>query len=445
LNGAEADVAVLGGGPAGLAAAHYALEAGLRCELFEASAAIGGNCRTLRFGDFRVDTGAHRLHDRDAATTALARSLLGGDLLQVDAPSQLYHDGRFLDFPLAPLDLLRRLPLGTIAAIARENVALRMRRGSQEGESFGALARATYGETLAGIALLEYSRKLWGRNPDELLPEVAGSRLARLDLRTFLVESFIGRRGARRHLDGTFLYPRLGIGQLFDALGERLGASVHLDAAVTRIEHRDGRITRIEIGRDRIVTAKHVINTLPLGLSARLLDPVAPPDVLASAGAIAFRHLRLCVVEIARERFSRNASIYFPDSAIPFTRLYEPKNRSLAMAPAGATSVVLEVPCETKDRLWQLDPSEFRSAMLETLDAALGVRSREVIDVHEVIVPNAYPILEIAAKPHVERLRSHLDGLGGMTLVGRNARFRYSSIHDMFRGARVAIDALRSR
>lgn len=435
-------VAVLGGGPAGLAAAHYALAAGLRCELFEASDAIGGNCRTLRFGEFLVDTGAHRLHDRDPGTTALAFELLGKDLLHVDAPSKLYHDGRLLDFPLAPLDLLRRLPMRTIAAIAGENVALRLRGGAPPGESFGSLARAMYGQTLASFALLEYSRKLWGRDPDLLMPEIAGTRLARLDLRTFLIESIVGRRGARRHLDGAFHYPRHGIGQLFDRLGQSLAGCTRVNAPVTRLEHRNGRITAVEIGGDRLVEPSHVINTLPLGLSARLLDPVAPEPVLASARSIAFRQLRLCVVLLARERFSENASIYFPDASVPFTRLYESKNRSAAMAPAHATSLVLEVPCETGDALCSLDADAFRRTMLEALEAALGIREHEVIDVHEVIVPNAYPVLELAAAEHIDRLREYLDSFVGMTLVGRNARFRYSSIHDMFRGARTAIESL---
>lgn len=437
-------VAILGGGPAGLAAAHYALREGMRCDLYEAAASVGGNCRTLRFGDFLVDTGAHRLHDRDPEATALARELLGDDLLLVDAPSKLHHDGRLIDFPLAPLDLLRRLPIRMLGSIAGENIALRVRGGAPRGESFGELARSTYGRTLATFALLNYSRKLWGRDPDELMPEVAGTRLARLDLRTFLVESFAGRPNARRHLDGAFLYPRRGIGELFERLGQSLGEVVHCGAPVTSIAHDGGRVTRVETGDGRSIEPTHVINTLPLGLTARLLDPAPPAEILAAAGAITFRHLRLCVVFLARERFSENASIYFPDPGIPFTRLYESKNRSVAMAPSGATALVLEVPCEDGDELRHLGSEEFRRRMLVSLQETLGIGANEVLETHDVIVPNAYPILELASAPHLELLRGHFSALRGMTLVGRNACFRYTSIHDMFRTARAAVIALES-
>ncbi|HVK40527.1 MAG TPA: hypothetical protein VNA88_18495, partial [Candidatus Kapabacteria bacterium] len=103
---------------------------------------------------------------------------------------------------------------------------------------------------------------------------------------------------------------------------------------------------------------------------------------------------------------------------------------------------VLEVPCEVGDELWGLDSAGFRRRMLLALESTLGVREGEVIDVHDVVVANAYPVLSLASAPHVGRLREYLDSFDGMTLVGRNARFRYSSIHDMFRGARIAIDAI---
>ena len=45
-----------------------------------------------------------------------------------------------------------------------------------------------------------------------------------------------------------------------------------------------------------------------------------------------------------RPFFSDNASIYFPDKNIPFTRIYEPKNRSKYTSPIDKTCIVAEVP-----------------------------------------------------------------------------------------------------
>jgi protoporphyrinogen/coproporphyrinogen III oxidase len=91
-------VAILGAGPAGLATA-WALET-LDCPytLLEWAPEPGGNARTLRFGDFRYDTGPHR--DRDPEATRRVVEVLGDDLCPVEAPSRILWQGRFVDFPL---------------------------------------------------------------------------------------------------------------------------------------------------------------------------------------------------------------------------------------------------------------------------------------------------------------------------------------------------------
>ena len=65
INQNKRKISILGGGPAGLAVAHYAKKSSLSFDLYEASEETGGNCRTIINGDFRFDTGAHRLHGKD--------------------------------------------------------------------------------------------------------------------------------------------------------------------------------------------------------------------------------------------------------------------------------------------------------------------------------------------------------------------------------------------
>lgn len=431
-------IAVLGGGPAGLAAGHYASRASIDYDVFEASGAVGGNCRTLRFGECLVDTGAHRLHDRDDDMIATARRLLGADLLHVDAPSQIRHANKFLDFPLAPLNIVRRLPARMLATIIRENIALRLRRTESNG-SFGSIARTSYGETLASLALLRYSRKLWGCDPDDLLPEIAGSRLARLDLRSFIIESVRGRSSVRKHLDGAFYYPRFGIGQFFDAIAIELANRVHTNAPVTRIAREGKRVVSVRAADRNDIVSSHFVSTLSMVRTVQLLSPAAPEEIVAAARSIRFRQLRLAILVVARDCVSPNASIYFPESDIPFTRLYESKNRSAAMAPKGTTAIVLEVPCESNDRISQLEADGFFHDVCTALEATMGVHTGEILERHEITIPNAYPLLEIATAPSVALVRAYLESFSNLIMVGRNARFEYSSIHNLFADAREAI------
>src|SRR5579863_10774186 len=123
----ETEFTILGGGPAGLAAGFYAQAAGLIFRIYEAQHRVGGNCITLQCGDFRFDSGAHRFHDKDPQVTAEIKQLLGHDLRKIEVPSQIWHAGKFYDFPIAPLNLLKTLgPLNVARAalsLARARLA----------------------------------------------------------------------------------------------------------------------------------------------------------------------------------------------------------------------------------------------------------------------------------------------------------------------------------
>ena len=87
-----------------LTAANCRRVAGLPFTVLEAEPEPGGMCRTLKLGDFRIDTGAHRFHARIPSVTALVRELLGEELAAVDVPSVICEGGRFVRFPLAWLE-----------------------------------------------------------------------------------------------------------------------------------------------------------------------------------------------------------------------------------------------------------------------------------------------------------------------------------------------------
>lgn len=441
---AESDrhVSIFGGGPAGLATAHHARRAGLDFTVHEADERVGGNCRTLRIGDFRFDTGAHRLHDKDPYVTDLVRDLLGDDLLRVDAPSQIYWKGRLVDFPLAPMDLLAKLPWSTLLRIAAEN-ARRLLDRSGRAESFREMAVGSYGPTLAGHFLLPYSEKLWGERTEKLSPAVAGGRLDGLDLRTFLVEAVFGRRERVRHLDGSFYYPRHGIGTIFDRLAEEIGFDrIRLGSRITRIRHDGTRLRSFTVNDGPEIEADVVVSTLPLTLMLRLLDPAPPPEVTERARRVRYRHLRLGVFCLDRPHLTRNASLYFPEAGRPYTRIYESKNRSPDMAPPDRTSIVVELPCHRDDGVWTDDDEALRRRLLDDLTATGLVRREEVLAFRSYRVPFAYPILEVGSEERTRAILDYLEGFENLRLAGRSARFGYTHIHDMFRMGREALEDL---
>jgi len=444
IDAADAPVTILGGGPAGLATGFYARRQGLGVRLLEAADTVGGNARTLQLGPFRYDTGAHRFHDKNPAVTADIKALLGDDLRRIDAPSQICWRGRRIDFPLAPYDLLRKLPLSLLTRISWEQLSIP--RVSDDADHFEEMALQSYGPTLARLFLLNYTEKLWGTSADQLSPRVAGDRLEGLDLKTFLLEAFGGAKDKARHLDGSFYYPRHGYGQIAEATADALGREhIRTDARITKLSHDGTRIRRVTVNDAEPIGVNTVVSTLPLTLVLRLLDPPPPEELQALAQSMRFRHLRLVVLGLDRPRLTRNASLYFPERSIPFTRLYEPKNRSPDMAPDDQTVVVLERPCHPKTEAWTQSDEALRDNAVDVLtEQGLIEGADEIVAVDHRAVPFAYPVLEVGAEAKAERLTDYLQRFENLRLLGRSAKFTYTHVHNLYARARTLTEELAS-
>lgn len=443
---------ILGGGPAGLTAGYYAKKHRVNFTIFEAGEHAGGNCRTLKIkgtdcqfrvlqsGDFRFDTGAHRFHDKDPQVTEEVRTLLGNDLLQVEAPSEIFFKGKFYRFPLLLSDLTQKLDTKTLLKIVWEQLH---NNREKHAENFSEFAINQYGKTLAERFLLNYSEKLWGAPSHSLSTAISGNRLKGLDLRSFLRSALLGPPQNPSHLDGSFFYPRHGIGMISDKLCEFIGKkNIKLQHRISRLIHKDGKIERIVLNDDIEIEAATVINTLPLTLSIRMLEPPPPPELFAVADRIKYRHLMLCVFCLNRDAFSPNASLYFPGEEFPFTRLYEPKNRSPEMAPKGQTVIVLELPCYSDDAVWNMSEAALQTEVWEALQRVKSLSPEEVIHYQTYKLPFAYPVLEVGFEERVIRLVRYFETFEHLYLTGRSSLFRYLHLHDLFKAGKEVIEEI---
>lgn len=436
----KADIHILGGGPAGLTAGYYAKKQNLNFVIYEAGSKVGGNCRTIKIGEFRFDTGAHRFHDKDPAATAEVNHLLGDDLLKVDAPSEIFFEDKFYRFPLELRDLIDKLGYKTLLKVSWEKL---LSGRLKENCNFEELALNRYGTTLAERFLLNYSEKLWGLPTCQLSTAISGNRLKGLDLRSFIRSTLLGKRQDAVHLDGSFFYPRYGIGMIPDSLYEFIGKEhVMMQHGVSRILHKDGKITDVVLNDKTEIETPTVINTLPLTLSMRILDPAPPAELFSIAQRIKFRHLILCVFCLNRDSFSTNASLYFPNADLPFTRLYEPKNRSPYMAPTGKTVIVLEIPCFKEDTIWNITDSDLQTKVWEAICLVKPLVEDEIVDFQTYRLPFAYPVLEVGFEDNVKRLVDYFDQFENLYLTGRNSLFRYIHLHDLFKAGREVIERI---
>jgi protoporphyrinogen oxidase len=432
-------VSILGGGPAGLAAGYYAAKKGLDFRVFEAAGRMGGMCATLSFGDFHFDLGAHRFHDQDEAVTRDITELMGDSLHQIDIGSHIYSEGRLIDFPLAPFNLIKSIGL---PAALKSGAHLAVSRLVNRAGAFHDFERFTvykYGRPVAARFLLNYSEKLWGLPCSRLSTEVSGKRLKGLSLTQFLMETFAfsGRRS--RHLDGAFYYPGKGFGGIVERLASAIGDERCLvDKKVTRIHHKNGLVRSVELNHAENVPADRVVSTLPLPHFLELLEPACPNEISALADGLNYRRLILVMLFLNVDSVTRSGTVYFPGSEFPFNRVSEPKNRSPFMAPPGKTSLIAEIPCGRDE-----SPDEERrvQTVVQKLSQIGWMREEDVFDSRVVVMDHAYPVLDVDHGDKLVRIMEYLRSYKNLDLIGRNSLFKYIHFHDIMRSAREWAEA----
>jgi protoporphyrinogen oxidase len=411
--------------------------------IYEARDRVGGNCVTLRHGDFLFDSGAHRFHDRDPLVTEEIKDLLGEGLRRIDVGSQVYHEGSLIDFPLSPFSLLKALGFLTFAGAAVEILAERLRGcGNGKNGSFEALAVRRYGKTIASRFLLNYSEKLWGAPCSELSPTIAAERMKGLDLRTFVKEAILGRSAEVQHIEGSrFFYPVGGIGTIAKHLAQACGRhNIRLNSRITGLHHDNERIGEVTVnGTDRIVV-DHVVSTLPVSELVRMLEPRADSDILDITRTLRFRHIVLVVLGLSRDSVTGAATVYFPDSAVPFTRVYEPRNRWRGMSPPGRTSLVAEIPCEGRDPVWNASAEALADRVAGHLENIGWIRPSDIQSFAIRRLEYAYPILDAGCQERFQRVAAYVQRFRNLRLSGRNGRFVYSWIHDMMKFGRDIVE-----
>tara|TARA_B110000196_G_C21143128_1_gene664943 strand:+ start:1395 stop:2714 length:1320 start_codon:yes stop_codon:yes gene_type:complete len=436
------DLHIIGGGPAGLVAGYFAKQQNLTAQILEGSSELGGNCRTISFGEFMYDTGAHRFHDKNKDVTDIIKTLMGDELLKVNSPSKIFWKKKLINFPLEFSNIFKTLDKTIIIKIFLENI-INIFSSNKDNMNFKELSYKNYGKTLAELFLINYTEKLWGLKANDLNNKITGDRLKGLNLSSIIEDLFKKNNINQKHLDGSFYYPKNGFGSIFKSIGDYVGQeNISFNSNVVEIHHDNNLIKNLIVENNEAFPIKSLISTLPLNLLIKYLRPTAPKDIMNISNNLKYRGLRLAIISLNLNSFSDNASIYYPQSNIPFTRIYEPKNRSKNMAPSDKTCIVVEVPCQPEDLIYNNSEDEFLDKIKYALSKYTHINESNIINTSSQKVPFAYPILDYNIDDKLNKIFSYLSIFKNLNLLGRSAEFKYLHTHDLFIRANQIVNTI---
>jgi protoporphyrinogen oxidase len=120
------------------------------------------------------------------------------------------------------VQILKSGGLGYAVRAASDFMVAKLKhRDGTTASDFGAFSNSWFGKTIANTFLIPFSEKLWGLPAADLSPDIAGSRLPGFSIKAIIKELLSGARKVE-HLEGRFLYPQLGYGQIADKMAHRL-------------------------------------------------------------------------------------------------------------------------------------------------------------------------------------------------------------------------------
>ncbi|MCD4775834.1 MAG: FAD-dependent oxidoreductase [Candidatus Aegiribacteria sp.] len=439
-------IAVLGAGPAGLWTALSLLEKfnDLEITVIEKENCPGGITASFQYKGMIFDYGSHRLHPAaDPRLLNKIRKMLGSDLLERPRNGRIWLEGRFIAFPLNPVNLLFNLPFSFSSGVMLDSLVSSFRR-KKEGISFEDTLLSGLGKTISSRFYFPYARKLWGLPPSKLSPVQARKRIASGSIGKMIGKALSSISGSSRKT-GIFYYPRQGFGQIAQvtaATVEKLGANIIFNAEVVSIiPPAEEQMGTVVISDGRKINTDFIFSTIPVTEFAGLLDPAVPRLVSDAAKKLSFRSMIFCILQLPISQYTPFDAHYFPGPETCFSRLSEPKNYSLANTPSDRTGLCFEIPCGDEDELWELSNEEILRMVLDDLKKT-DLPVPEVKDFTVRRKKNVYPVYDQSFSSHLDIIERHLRTFSRMVSLGRQGLFVHDNTHHTIDMGIAAVDCL---
>ena len=447
-DGEAIETAILGGGPAGLTAAHVLTLRGAAGTVFEADGTVGGISKTVEFNGYRFDLGGHRFFTKLKPLERLWESMLGEEMLIRPRLSRIYYNVKFFSYPLKAKDVLGRLGIFESILCALSYI-WSMRNRGKKAETFEQWVTARFGRRLYDAFFRTYTEKVWGIPGSEIRSQWAAQRIKDFSL-VKAVLSIIGLGGKNvTTLIEEFKYPRFGPGQMWEAFAanvQRRDIAVKLNHRCVALKHSDGHVESVVVRTNGHVTehpVEAVISSIALSDLIYSLEPPAPPEVVDAARKLRYRDFCLvALMTTEKEPFPDNW-IYIHDPGTRAGRVQNFGAWSDGMVRPGTTCLGVEYFCFEDDDIWSM-PDWEAVEMAKSELARIGLLDpAKVIDGVKVRVPKAYPMYDSNYEDAVAVIQSYLEGFDNLQTCGRNGLHRYNNQdHSMWTAILATLNVL---
>lgn len=418
----NSDVIIIGGGVAGLMAGIELASSGKSVVLLEKEDVVGGQCKTevLKTNDeeYRFDYGGHRFITNNEYLLDFVEDVLGDELLVAQRSSVILHNNRMYEYPLNIKNLLKVAPLSLLAGAFIDTLKIALKMTKPNDKNFKTWITSRFGKTLYKNFFGPYTEKLWGIKPKYLSADWAGQRISLVDLKDVAKKLLFKNKKTARTYAKSYRYPKYGFGSLPIKMAKRfedLGGVILTNAQASEFTYDDTKIKSVKT-KDNEYFADNIISTMPLNeMSLKL----------GFDSKLKFRSLRFLCIGLDIEDFSPHTWQYVSDFDLLPTRIQEPKRRSPSMSPKGKSSIMLEIPCNKGDKIWDMNEDELLEIVKKDLNKLKFDIEDKIVDYFSFTTEHAYTLMDVEYNEKRDKTITYLNKFENLIMAGRQGTYRY--------------------
>ncbi|MDR1006584.1 MAG: NAD(P)/FAD-dependent oxidoreductase [Bacteroidales bacterium] len=489
------EIVIIGAGPAGLTAG-YELTKLDNCivKVFEQDSQVGGISKTIKYKGNRMDIGGHRFFSKNdwvmqwwanifhLQNRPSIDEILNNDIHSTEAAinqpisdpqtmdrvmlirkriSRIFYLKKFFSYPISlSIETFRNMGLWrTIKAGCGYVRSVLCKKKETSLENFYI---NRFGKPLYKMFFENYTEKVWGVHPSKLGADWGSQRVKGLSIiailkdvitKPFKHNGSIDQKNVETSLIETFIYPKYGPGQLWEAVADdissRQNGVVSLNSNVKKINIANNRVISVVVEKDgqyQTIECDALLSTMPIKDLIEAIEGIEiPTEVKQIAQTLPYRDFitvgllldKLLITNKTKIKTVANIVpdtwIYIQESNVKLGRLQIFNNWSPYMVTDLENNVWigLEYFCNEGDELWNMSDENFIKFAVDEL-ASIGIINKEnVKDAVRVKIKKAYPAY-YGSYYKLPKVIEFLNTIENLYCIGRNGQHRYNNMdHSM--------------
>lgn len=491
---------IIGAGPAGLTAAYELLKrTDIKPVILEQSSYAGGLAKTVNYKGNRIDIGGHRffsksdrviewwldilpIEKKEAAKSldiayqnkthhvpddVVKQHVADGDkvMLVRSRLSRIYFKKQFFPYPIKlSADTLKKLGLWNTVKIGFSYIGSRISPVKPE-VSLEDFFINRFGKELYLTFFKDYTEKVWGVSCKEISAEWGKQRIKGLSVSKAIAHAVksmfssakdIRQKNTETSLIEQFLYPKLGPGQLWEEVAEKImamGGEIHYHQKVNGINASGNKITAVQTintatGEIMNWDNDYCFSTMAVKDFINGINHEAPAEVKEVNKGLLYRDFitvgllvdKLKVKDISGSGIIKDNWIYIQEKEVKLGRLQIFNNWSPFMVDnQEKVWLGLEYFCNVGDDLWNKADDIFIKFAIDELHLIGIIDKADVIDSTILREEKAYPSY-YGSYDKFPVLKDYLNQFQNLYPVGRNGMHKYNNSDHSMLTAMTAVD-----